>query len=124
MTDLYLVEPELSVAWSPFSDCRPISELRAGAWLIRERWEAIAQGETRLIFGPEHLRTFVEDGVPSVRAKQAVEGPALVGRSDFAPGGTRPEFDDKPMRFVNDGETVGWFVPRGKRWESDHADWP
>ena len=123
MTDVYLVEPEASSAWFPFADCRPVSELRAGAWLIRERWEAIADGETRAVFGPPHLHAFVEDGVPRIGPRQPVDGPALIGRSDFVPAGTRPALPDTAVRLVNEGETVGWSVPRGERWEGEHADW-
>lgn len=118
MSGLYLLEPEASAAWFPFADCRPVAELRAGAWLIRERWEAIAQAEASAIFGPEHLHGFAEDGVPPVYAPGEIQGPTLVGRSDFAPSGVRPELPSEAARLVNDGETVGWWVPEGARWES------
>lgn len=124
MTDLYLLEPEPSAAWYPFGDCRPISELRAGAWLIRERWEAIGQGETTAIFGPSHLQTFREDGVPPVRARGPVTGPALIGLSRFAPTGTVPKWPSGPARLVNDGIPVGWWVPAGTTWEQDLPDAP
>jgi UDP-N-acetylglucosamine diphosphorylase/glucosamine-1-phosphate N-acetyltransferase len=117
MTDLYLVEPEAHGAWYPFADCRPVAELRAGAWLIRERWEAIAGGDTTAIFGPEHLAGFAEDGVPTVTGLAGVDGPALVGESRFAPSGVVPELPDVPARLVNEGFTVGWWVPEGTRWE-------
>jgi UDP-N-acetylglucosamine diphosphorylase/glucosamine-1-phosphate N-acetyltransferase len=121
MPDLYLLEPGPSPAWAPFQDARPVSELRAGAWLIRERWEAVAEGETRAIFGPEHLRAFVEDGVPPVRAGEAVPGPALVGRSDFAPSGVPPELGKPPARLVNEDATVGWWVPAGHTWSGEES---
>ena len=35
--NLYLKDPDPSPLWAPFGASRPISELRAGAWLIRER---------------------------------------------------------------------------------------
>lgn len=125
MPDLYLVEPPPSTAWAPFHDARPVSELRAGAWLIRERWEAVAEGETRAVFGPAHLHAFVEDGAPPVRAPERVEGPALVGRSDFAPAGVRPELGDEPARLVNDDQAVGWWVPAGHGWsDGDDAGEP
>jgi UDP-N-acetylglucosamine diphosphorylase/glucosamine-1-phosphate N-acetyltransferase len=125
MIDVYLLEPAPSRAWQPFSDCRPVAELRAGAWLVRERWEAVAEGETRAIFGPPHLHGFAEDGVPSVQQAEVVEGPAVVGRSAFAPSGVRPELPTAPTRFVNDGHTVGWWIPDGARWQSEsgHTDW-
>src|SRR2546429_3767631 len=37
---LYLLDPEPSAPWAPFAGARPLSELRAGAHLVRERWEA------------------------------------------------------------------------------------
>jgi len=123
MTTVYLLEPALGPAWYPFGDCRPICELRAGIWRIRERWEAVAEGETGAIFGPEHLRPFVEDGTPPVRVRADISGPAMVGRSDFAPSGDPPVLGDGPARLVNDGTTVGWWVPHGVRWTGEHSDW-
>lgn len=122
MTDLYLLDPAPSPEWFPFADCRPIAELRAGAWLIRERWEAIAGGETQAIFGAPHLTAFAEEGVPRVTPRAAVEGPALVGLSSFAPSGASPDLPSGPAKLVNDGETVGWWVPRGSRWDDDDPD--
>jgi UDP-N-acetylglucosamine diphosphorylase/glucosamine-1-phosphate N-acetyltransferase len=116
MPDLYLLEPAVGPAWAPFQDARPVSELRAGAWLIRERWEAVADGETRAIFGPDHLQAFVEDGVPPVRTGAPVTGPALVGRADFAPSGVPPELGKDAARLVNEEATVGWWVPAGQTW--------
>jgi UDP-N-acetylglucosamine diphosphorylase/glucosamine-1-phosphate N-acetyltransferase len=117
MTDVYLLEPEPSTAWFPFLDSRPIAEMRAGVWLIRERWEAVARGETLAILGPAHLTGFVEDGVPQVIPVGPVDGPAVIGRSAFAPSGVPLELPNAPARLVNDGETVGWWVPAGGRWE-------
>lgn len=124
MTDLYLLEPEPQPAWFPFADGRPISELRAGVWLIRERWEAIGEATAVAIFGPSHLHTFTEDGVPPVRERGAVEGPAIVGRADFAPSGVQPDVGRKAARLVHESETVGWWVPDGQRWDGGGDDWP
>ena len=124
MSDLYLIDPEPSPRWAPFCDSRPISELRAGAWLIRERWEAIAGGETRGIRGHPSLHGFVEDAVPPVGLLDSIPGPAIVGRSDFAPTGITPTLPNTPARFVNDGATVGWWVPAESTWEEgDHDEW-
>ncbi|NIN11564.1 MAG: hypothetical protein GTN62_08675 [Gemmatimonadales bacterium] len=117
MTDLYLHDPTPSPAWLPFADCRPIAELRAGAWLIRERWEAIAEGETRAVHAAEHLVEFAEDGVPAVTAPGRVDGPAIIGHSTFAPSGVRPDLPAEPARLENEGNTVGWWVPQGEHWE-------
>jgi UDP-N-acetylglucosamine diphosphorylase/glucosamine-1-phosphate N-acetyltransferase len=119
MPDLYLVEPAPSAAWAPFQASRPVAELRAGAWLIRERWEAVAGGTSRAVFGPAHLTTFVEEGAPPVTAPTPVVGPALVGRSDFAPAGVAPELPAGPARLINDEVAVGWWVPSGMTWTGD-----
>lgn len=123
MTDLYLLEPTSRSAWFPFSDSRPICELRAGAWLIRERWEATTHAKSRTIFGPKYLASFVEDNAPSVDVLHPVAGPAIVGRSDFAPSGVSPELSSDRVRLVNEGETVGWWVPEGT-WDGSPVEWP
>jgi UDP-N-acetylglucosamine diphosphorylase/glucosamine-1-phosphate N-acetyltransferase len=122
VTRLYLLDPEPGLAWYPFGDARPVCELRAGVWLIRERWEAIAQAETEAVFGPPHLAAFTEDGAAAVRARERVEGPAIIGRSEFAPSGTPPQLGDAPLRLVNDGQAVGWWVPEGHAWEGGELD--
>jgi UDP-N-acetylglucosamine diphosphorylase/glucosamine-1-phosphate N-acetyltransferase len=124
MKHLYLLEPDLSPAWFPFGNCRPICELRTGVWLIRERWEAVAGGDSQAIFGPAHLHNFVEDSVPPVRSLEPVSGPAIIGRSDFAPAGEEVEFSSNAAKLVNDGETVGWWVPTDTTWNGQDVDWP
>jgi UDP-N-acetylglucosamine diphosphorylase / glucose-1-phosphate thymidylyltransferase / UDP-N-acetylgalactosamine diphosphorylase / glucosamine-1-phosphate N-acetyltransferase / galactosamine-1-phosphate N-acetyltransferase len=121
MPDLYLLDPPVSPAWAPFQTARPVSECRAGAWLIRERWEAIADAGTAAILAPEHLHAFVEEGVPSVRGVAPVAGPALIGRSDFAPTGVPPELPAGAARLTNDGDVVGWWVPPGSSWSGADA---
>ena len=123
MTDLYLLEPVDVDPWFPYGDSRPICELRAGAWLIRERWEAIVDSRTRGVFAPEHLNLFAEDSTPPVLRQEAVAAPALVGRSDFAPSGAAPDFPAGSARLVNDGDTVGWWVADGQ-WDRSTTDWP
>lgn len=121
MTDVHLIDPPLGPAWYPFGDCRPIAELRAGAWLIRERWEAVSGGETKSIAAAPHLRDFAEEGTPAVTPPGPIPGPAVVGRSDFAPSGEPMPLPDAPARLVNDGETVGWCVPAGATWTANAA---
>jgi len=124
MTDLYLLEDDLGSAWFPFHHCRPVSELRAGAWLIRERWEAIADGGTQAIFAAPHLHGFAEDDVPPVTAAAPVDGPAIVGLSTFAPAGVRPELPKRAATLVNDEQPVGWWIPAGHQWDpANRPDW-
>jgi UDP-N-acetylglucosamine diphosphorylase/glucosamine-1-phosphate N-acetyltransferase len=121
MADLYLLDPAVAPAWAPFQVSRPVAECRAGAWLIRERWEAIADATATAIFAPPHLHPFVEDGAPPVRGPTTVPGPAVIGRSDFAAAGVPPELPDGPARLVNEGEAAGWWVPDGAAWSGDGA---
>jgi len=123
MTAVFLLEPEPAAAWFPFGDCRPICELRAGVWLIRERWEGIVDGEAKAVFGAPHLQPFIEEGVPPVTAIEPVSGPAVIGRSDFAPTGLSADLPSQPARLVNDGVTVGWWAPEGTTWQNEHKDW-
>ena len=127
MTALYLLEPDRPGAeWAPFAGVRPIAELRAGAWRIRERWEAGCQSEASAILG-EHVDGFTEGDEPPVRTVSRVDGPAVVAASWFAPTGDRIEGLEAAAarRLTHRGATVGWTVPAGERWsgvrEEDEA---
>lgn len=113
---LYLLDPEAGPAWAPFAGIRPICELRAGAHLIRERWETFVGCETSAIFALPHLAGFPEAGVPPVEPRRAVPGPAIIGSSTFAPRGLAPHLPDAPARLTCQGITVGWAVPAGATW--------
>jgi len=113
---LYLLDPDPGPAWLPFAGVRPLSELRAGAHLIRERWEAFVGAETSEIFALPHLAGFAEPGTPLVTGRHAVSGPAVIGSSTFAPRGLAPELASAPLRLTCRGITVGWGVPAGATW--------
>lgn len=113
---LYLLDPEPAPAWVPFAGIRPLSELRAGAHLVRERWETFVGAEASAIFALPHLAGFPEPGVPSVEPRRPVAGPAVIGSSTFAPRGLAGSLPDAPARLVHDGITVGWAVPAGSTW--------
>src|SRR3989442_14912334 len=105
---LHVLDPEPSPAWAPFAGIRPLSELRVGAALVRESWEAFVGAETTAIFALPHLAGFHEPGVPVVTAVRPVEGPAVVGASAFAPRGLAPAFPAGDVRLPHAGRTVGW----------------
>ena len=113
---LYLLDPDPGPLWEPFAGIRPLCELRAGAHLIRERWETFVGTEAAAIFALPHLAGFPEAGVPAVEARRSVQGPAVIGSSTFAPRGLAAPFPDAPARLVHDGITVGWAVPAGATW--------
>jgi len=119
---LYLLDPDPSPGWAPFAGARPIAELRAGAHLIRERWEAFAGTETTTIFALPHLAGFVEPGVPAVGARRPVAGPALIGSSTFVPRGLAPPLPPAAFRLSCSGVTVGWGVGPGATWNGPQAN--
>jgi UDP-N-acetylglucosamine diphosphorylase/glucosamine-1-phosphate N-acetyltransferase len=119
---LYLLDPEPGPAWEPFAGIRPLCELRAGAHLIRERWETFLGTEASGIFTLPHLAGFPEPGVPVVEARRAVAGPAIIGSSTFAPRGLAAPFPDTAARLVHNGITVGWAVPAGETWSGPVAN--
>jgi UDP-N-acetylglucosamine diphosphorylase/glucosamine-1-phosphate N-acetyltransferase len=124
MTELYLHETDLGPEWYPIADARPLAEQRAGAWLIRERWQAIAGTDAQAIFAPEHLRGFSEDGVPPVVQPHEVTGPAIVGLPVFVPSGVALELPKSPATLTNDDHPVGWWIPAGERWSpADPPSW-
>src|SRR5207248_2687715 len=81
---LYLLDPDPAPAWAPFAGARPLCELRAGAHLIRERWETFIGAESSAIFALPHLAGFAEPGVPRVAARRPVPGPAAIALRDAA----------------------------------------
>ena len=116
-TALYLLDPEPAPAWAPFAGARPLCELRAGAHLIRERWETFVGSEAAGVFALPHLAGFVEPGVPPVHPRRPVTGPAVIGSSTFAPRGLAPALPDGPFRLTSGGITVGWGVGPGATWD-------
>jgi len=110
---LYLIEPGLSAAhWAPFAGVRPVSELRAGAWKIRERWEAALDLETEAIVGG-NLESFWDGFEPKVVADRRLPHEGIAAASWFAPTGAPVELRRETRRLVHAGRTVGWVVAPG-----------
>ncbi len=65
-------------ALEPFALTRPACELRAGAELIRRRWESAFQGEGHAFVGAAHLADFEERGAVSALGGPVPEGAVLV----------------------------------------------
>jgi UDP-N-acetylglucosamine diphosphorylase / glucose-1-phosphate thymidylyltransferase / UDP-N-acetylgalactosamine diphosphorylase / glucosamine-1-phosphate N-acetyltransferase / galactosamine-1-phosphate N-acetyltransferase len=115
---LYLLDPDPAPAWAPFAGSRPLCELRAGAHLIRERWEMFVGAEATGIFALPHLAGFTEPGVPPVGPRRAVAGPVVIGSSTFAPCGLAPSLPEGgAFRLTNGGITVGWGAGPGGTWD-------
>ncbi|HZH80788.1 MAG TPA: putative sugar nucleotidyl transferase [Gemmatimonadales bacterium] len=114
---LYLLDPDPAPAWAPFAGARPLCELRAGAHLIRERWETFVGSEAAGILTLPHLAGFTEPGVPPVAAWRPVAGPAVIGSSTFAPCGLAPSLPNGAFRLTSGGITVGWGAGPGETWD-------
>jgi UDP-N-acetylglucosamine diphosphorylase/glucosamine-1-phosphate N-acetyltransferase len=62
---LFLYEDARARAFSPFALTRPVAELRAGAVLVRHRWESAFGAKADGFVGPAHLADFEELDAPS-----------------------------------------------------------
>ncbi len=121
MTDLFLQEPVDAAPWAPFAGVRPIAELRAGAWLIRERWEAALGIRASAILSTE-LLGFTDTGSPSVLPPSGAVGPAIVARADVVP--PRAAISLGTRRLTSEGETIAWRLEPGEPWKGPdtHGD--
>jgi UDP-N-acetylglucosamine diphosphorylase/glucosamine-1-phosphate N-acetyltransferase len=118
---LYLLEPEdPGAAWAPFTGVRPIAELRAGLWRIRERWSRSLGLQAEGILGT-HIDGFHEFDEPPSSAPLALTGPAVVAASWFAPAARAIPLAAETRRLVHDDATVAWIVPPGERFERESA---
>lgn len=119
---LYLLEPiNPGVVWAPFAGVRPVAELRAGVWRIRERWEGILDAEATAILG-DHCAGFYEGAEPPVQPLAPVDGPCIVAASWFAPSGAPLDLDPDARRLTHEGATVAWIVSEGEQWEAPHDE--
>jgi len=107
---LFLLEPEVSgPAWAPMAGVRPVAELRAGIWKIRERWEAALDLETEAILG-RRLDGFFEGFEPRVLGERRIPGAGIVASASFAPAGRAITPGPGTRRLTHGGATVAWIV--------------
>lgn len=116
-TSLHLLEPSATASWAPFAGVRPVSELRAGALLVHERWELVTTLPTASILS-DAVPGFADTGnIPVHPTATPVPGPALVVRADFAPDLDARMGSALAGTLVDPrGTPVGWWVPRGSTW--------
>lgn len=72
-------------AAEPFSLTRPFGELRAGALLIRERWERVLGVRAGGFIGAPHLATFAEFDSPRAQLTGKLPRGTVVVNARFAP---------------------------------------
>ena len=83
---LYLFDDARRAQFEPFALTRPVSELRAGAEIIRARWEKIAGTKAYGFIGAPHVADFDEAGaVPSVSAEQTIPAGSVIANARFVP---------------------------------------
>ena len=89
MTELFLYDDERARSFEPFALTRPVSALRVGALLSRDRWaRAFRAAPAGVITSPAH-DDFDEDGAPPV-AREVPEG-AVIANARCAVSLTREE---------------------------------
>jgi len=115
VTDLVLLEPDApGLEWAPFAGVRPVCELRAGIWRIRERWEQVLGARAGAIVGA-HVAGFQDDdATPRVQSAAEVRGPLIVARSDFVPSLEPVELSGDARCLVFHGEPVAWWLAPGE----------
>jgi len=124
MTRLVCIEPaDPGDAWQPYTGARPLAELRAGAWRIRERWAGILGLDDVVIMG-DHIAQFCDVDSAPVVPRGPVAGPAVVAYSDFAPSGQALELTPGLQRLTHEDVTVAWIVPEGRTWNEPHDSGP
>ncbi len=121
---LFLLEPAApGPEWAPFAGVRPLSELRAGAWKIRERWEAALDLDTTAILGGP-APDFHEGFEPPLAPLTTIVGPAVIAASWFAPTGGALDRTGSSRRLTHGGVTVAWIVPADATWAGPSDDGP
>jgi UDP-N-acetylglucosamine diphosphorylase/glucosamine-1-phosphate N-acetyltransferase len=101
---LYLYDDAPARAFEPFALTRPVSELRAGALLIRERWQRATGTGAYGFIGADHLSGFQElDSPPAVRSGSTIPAGSVVANSRFVVA-LDARLDDTSPSFVCDGE--------------------
>lgn len=78
MSSFYLYDDARARAFEPFALSRPVGELRAGALLIRHRWERALGLSCAGFLGASHLGEFVEFDAPSAVAEGELPAGAIV----------------------------------------------
>jgi UDP-N-acetylglucosamine diphosphorylase/glucosamine-1-phosphate N-acetyltransferase len=113
---IVLVDDPIARRWEPFALTRPIGELRAGAWTIRERVEAVLEGTCAGHLTSAHLAAYDEPWAPPVldTLPEPGAGGLVVWQSRAVPAlGGRIDLGDEPTWLTVGGVACGWYAPPG-----------
>jgi len=103
MKRLYLYDDGKAREFAPFALTRPVSELRAGAELIRLRWERAAGTKAFGFIGASHLADFEEfDSPPAVTGDTTIPAGSVIVNSRFVVA-LDSRIDDTSQAFMRDG---------------------
>lgn len=104
MKRLYLYDDAKARSFQPFTLTRPVCELRAGAELIRLRWESVARTKAYGFISSEHLANFDElDAAPAVQNETTIPAGSVVVNSRFVVS-LAAAIDDISPAFVCNGQ--------------------
>ena len=85
MSNVYLYDDACARTFEPFALTRPTGELRAGALLVRERWERALGAPVAGHITSPHLAGFDEPGAPPVVATGYLPRGSWLANARFAP---------------------------------------
>ena len=104
MKRLYLYDDARARSFQPFALTRPVSELRAGAELIRLRWEKVARTKAYGFVSSPHLENFEEgDAPPAVQNESTIPAGSVIVSSRFVVS-LSAIIDDISPAFTCDGQ--------------------
>ena len=104
MKRLYLYDDRKARDFAPFSLTRPVSELRAGAEIIRLRWERAARTKAYGFVSSPLLQHFEEfDAPPSVSGETTIPAGSIVANARFVIS-LRAQLDDISPAFACNGQ--------------------
>lgn len=107
MSDLFLYDDAAARAFEPFALTRPVGELRAGAEIIRKRWERAFLMRASGFIGAPHLAAFAEAGGPGAVCSDADVVPGtIVANSRFVPSLQAAKIDAKTKVWKNAGKVA------------------
>jgi UDP-N-acetylglucosamine diphosphorylase / glucose-1-phosphate thymidylyltransferase / UDP-N-acetylgalactosamine diphosphorylase / glucosamine-1-phosphate N-acetyltransferase / galactosamine-1-phosphate N-acetyltransferase len=85
MSAIYLYDDQCARTFEPFALTRPAGEMRAGALLVRERWERALGGAVAGYVTSPHLARFEEPGAPPTVVKGVLAKGSWLVNARFSP---------------------------------------
>ena len=85
MSDIFLYDDACARTFEPFALTRPTGEMRAGALLVRERWERALGARVAGHVSSPHLAHFEEPGAPPVLTSGVLPRGSWLANARFAP---------------------------------------